>query len=584
MDNIFFLVMRRMRAPLLVLIGTYTLAISGLVLIPGQDAAGRPAAMGFFHAFYVIAYTGTTIGFGELPNAFTDAQRLWVSFCIFATVGVWIYAAGTLIALLQDPTLQRAIAERRFRRRVRRLREPFHLICGCGETGGALLRALTDRHLHAVVIDVDPERISLLSLENQREYVPALCGDARRPSNLEAAGLSHPLCQGVVALTNVNEANLKIAIASKLQRPKLEVVCRADSHDVEANMASFGTDHIYDPFDTFALYMAIAIQAPCLTLLWEWLTGLSGESLKEPIYPPAKGHWVICGYGRLGKAMYRYLKDQGLDLTVIEATPEKTGTPGGGVVTGRGTEAETLEQAAIHRSVGLVAGTDNDADNLSIIMTARHLNPELFVVGRMNHTDNRVLFDQVGAQVVMHPSTIVAHRIRVLLTLPLLYEFSMYGRFQEDGWSCELVSRIAALVHDSVPHVWQVEVNAREASAICEAEGRGAYLTLDTLLRDPRGRGAHLPAIALMMEHQEQRLMLPGPEVKVRKGDQILFCGRHEAQDRMNWTLQDLPTLRYLVTGQDVPEGWFWRWMDRLHKRPPARGECGNRVERGPRG
>ncbi len=352
MDHIVFLIMRRMRAPLLVLIASYTVAITGLVLIPSQDAAGNPAPLSFFHAFYIVAYTSTTIGFGELPFAFTDAQRLWMSVVIFFTVGVWIYAVGTLIGLLQDVTLKRALAEGRFRRRVQRLGDPFYLVCGFGQTGGALVRALTDRHQHAVVVDIDPERISLLALENQREYVPALCGDARRPSNLDAAGLKHPLCQGVVALTNVNETNLKIAIAAKLLHPDIQVICRSDSHEVEANMRSFGTDHVYDPFDTFALYMATAIEAPCTTLLSDWLTGLTGEALKEPIYPPGKGTWVICGYGRFGKAIYRHLKEEGLALRVIEAEPHHTGIPKEGVVQGRGTEAPTLQEAEIERAVG----------------------------------------------------------------------------------------------------------------------------------------------------------------------------------------------------------------------------------------
>ena len=571
MDNIVFLIMRRMRTPLIALIGSYTLAIAGLVLIPGQDADGNPASMGFFHAFYVVAYTSTTIGFGELPQPFTDAQRLWMSLVIFVTVGVWIYAAGTLIALLQDAALRRALRERRFGARVGRLREPFYLVCGFGQTGGALVRALTERHQHAVVIDIDSERISLLALENQREYVPALCGDARRPSNLEVAGLKHPLCQGVVALTNVNETNLKIAIAAKLMHPRIKVICRADSHEVEANMASFGTDHIYDPFDTFALYLGTAIEAPCLTLLADWLTGLSGEALKEPIYPPAKGRWVICGYGRFGKAIYRHLNQQGLNLMVVEAEPHRTGVPKGGLVEGRGTEAPALEQAAIDRSVGLVAGTDNDADNLSIIMTALTLNPELFVVARMNHLDNRELFDRVGAHVVMHPSTIVAHRIRVRLGLPLLSEFLTYVHYRDDAWACELVSRIAALVHDSVPHVWQIEINERQAAALCEAERRGSCVTLDTLLHDPRDRAAYLPIIPLLVEHQDARQVVPDTGRRLRKGDQVLFCGREEARYRMDWTLQDPRTLRYVHTGDESHEGWFWRWAARLRRRrlPP---------------
>lgn len=558
-----------MRTPLLALIGSYTLSIAGLALLPGQDADGNPATLGLFHAFYVVAYTGTTIGFGELPYPFTDAQRLWMSLCIFLTVGVWVYAVGTLITLLQDSALQRALAEGRFRRRVKRLGDPFYLVCGYGQTGGALVRALTERHQHAVVIDCDPGRISLLALDSLREYVPALCGDARRPANLVAAGLQHPLCQGVVALTNVNETNLETAIAAKLLRPKVQVICRADSHDVEANMASFGTDHIYDPFDTFALNLAIAIESPCLGLLVDWLTGLSGESLGEPFPPPSKGRWVICGYGRFGKAMYRYLTDQGLPVTVIEADPQRTGIPEEGVVLGRGTEAVTLEEAGIQGAVGLVAGTDDDANNLSILMTARTLNPALFLVARENRGDNHELFVRAGAHVVMHPSTIVAHRIRIRLGLPLLSEFLTYARYYDNAWACELISRIAALVQESAPHVWQVEVEGPGARALREAGARGLPVTLEALLRDPRHRDRCLPAIALLLEHQGQRLVLPEPGTRLRKGDRVLFCGGDEAHRLMARSLQDLHQLRYVATGEDAPEAWIWRWAGRL-RRPYA--------------
>ncbi len=191
MEHVIFLIFRRMRAPLLALIATYTVAVLGLVLIPGQDADGNPWTMDFFHAFYVVSYTATTIGFGEIPYEFTDAQRAWVIFSIYATVVVWFYSLGTLIALLQDKTFQRAMTELRFARRVRHRREPFYLVCGYGETGGALVRALTDRNQHAVTIDINQDRINLLKLENLREYVPALCADARRPEHLVEAGLKH---------------------------------------------------------------------------------------------------------------------------------------------------------------------------------------------------------------------------------------------------------------------------------------------------------------------------------------------------------------------------------------------------------
>jgi voltage-gated potassium channel len=570
MDSIVYLIMRRMRTPLLALIVTYGVAMAGLVLIPAQDATGAPTSFSFFHAFYFVSYMSTTIGFGELPNAFTDAQRLWVSFTVFATVAVWVYAIGTLIALLQDATFQRAIQEQRFRRRVRRLRDPFYLICGYGQTGNALVRSLTDRHQHAVVIDIDPNRINLLKLDNQREYVPSLCADARHPASLEAAGLQHPLCKGVVALTNVNEANLKIAIAAKLMHPAITVICRSDSHETEANMASFGTDHIYDPFDTFALDMAIAIQAPCLALLSNWLSGFEGEPLDDPIYPPTKGRWVLCGYGRFGKAMYRHLGDQGLVVTVIEALPHMTGMPKEGVVHGRGTEASTLEQAGIQDAVGLVAGTDNDADNLSIIMTALELNRSLFVVARQNNAHNQVLFNRVGAQVVMVPSSTIADRIRVRLGTPLLSEFTTYARYREDGWACALVSRIAAVVDDQVPHVWEIPVDEVEAPALCRADRQGVVLTVAHLLRDPRDRDLALPAILLMLRHGDSRELLPDSDERIRVGDRLLLCGRVEASRSMAWTIRNINVLDYVLKGNAAPGGLIWRWLARRRSRVGA--------------
>ncbi|MGB5736872.1 MAG: NAD-binding protein, partial [Thiohalocapsa sp.] len=426
------------------------------------------------------------------------------------------------------------------------------------------------------VLDNNPERVNLLKLENLREFVPTLRADVARPDNLLLAGLRNPKCAGVLALTSSNEVNLKVSLAAKLMQPDATVICRADSHDVEANMASFGTDHIYDPFDIFALYLATALQAPCLTLLYDWLGGMHGSALTEPIYPPTQGLWIICGFGRFGKALYEHLVDQGLELLVIEARPERTGKPPSPWIKGRGTEAETLEQADIHRAVGLVAGTDNDVNNLSIIMTALHLNPRLFTVLRENHLMNRELFDAVGADIRMHPSSIVANRIRVLLSTPLLTEFSNYARYEDDGWACQLVSRIAALVHDRVPEVWEVRIDAEDAYALVQSRRQGAAPTLGDLLRDARDRGRQLPAIALMRRRENGRTLLPSPEERLRDGDRLLFCGPSGAHSSMLWTLQNVHALNYVLYGSSPPRGLVWCWLMRLldaHRRRAGKGQ-----------
>ena len=350
MNNIVFLIMRRMRLPLLVLVVVYAVSVLGMTLIPGRDAAGQLWYMDIFHAFYLVSYMSTTIGFGEIPYEFTDAQRLWVTITLYLGVIGWLYAIGTIISLLQDKLFQRAITERLFARRVRRMREPFYLVCGYGETGQTLVRSFTERGQHVVVLDWNDTKISQIQLQNLPDYVPALAADARVPLHLQEAGLPHPACAGVVAVTDDNETNLKIAITSKLLHPDIRVIARADQREVESNMASFGTNSIVDPFDTFSRHLGKALRTPCLYLLGRWLGGDEGADLEEPLYPPREGLWLVCGYGRFGKAVVERLQKEGMRIVVLEARPDLTGEPPPGYVVGRGTEADTLIEARIQEA------------------------------------------------------------------------------------------------------------------------------------------------------------------------------------------------------------------------------------------
>src|SRR3569832_546486 len=165
MHNTLFLILRRMRAPLVFLILSYAISLLGMTLIPGVDAAGRPAPpMDFFHAFYVVSYTATTIGFGEVPGTFSDAQRAWTIVVIYLTVIAWLYSIGFIQNLLQNPTQLRATKGNQKATRIKRLRQPFYLIAGCGETGSLLMHALDSRNQQAVVLDIDPDRIGALEL------------------------------------------------------------------------------------------------------------------------------------------------------------------------------------------------------------------------------------------------------------------------------------------------------------------------------------------------------------------------------------------------------------------------------------
>ena len=92
MNSIFFQVLRRMRAPLIFVIFSHAVAVLGLTLIPSVDTSGQPAPpLDFFHAFYFISYTATTIGYTEPASGFSDAQRLWVTACIYLLVVSWSF-------------------------------------------------------------------------------------------------------------------------------------------------------------------------------------------------------------------------------------------------------------------------------------------------------------------------------------------------------------------------------------------------------------------------------------------------------------------------------------------------------------
>ena len=102
LDRVANIVLRFMRKPLLVLVSVYAISILGMVLMPGQDAAGNPQRMSFFHAFYFMTYTATTTGFGELPVEFTNAQRMWAIVSLYMSVIAWFYANGSIIGLIQN--------------------------------------------------------------------------------------------------------------------------------------------------------------------------------------------------------------------------------------------------------------------------------------------------------------------------------------------------------------------------------------------------------------------------------------------------------------------------------------------------
>lgn len=572
-NNALFLALRRVRIPLLALIVAYAISIVGLVLMPGIEVDGSPHRLDFFHAFYIISYTATTIGFGEIPHAFSDAQRFWVTFSAYLCVFSWLYAIGAVIALFQDPAFRQVINNDRFERGVRRINQRFYIVCGYGDTGSLVVRAMVQHGICAVVLDTDQDRINELSLENLPIYVPSLCTDASQPNNLLKAGLKHPHCAGVVVLTSHDQVNLKIAITSKLLNKNLKAICRAGSHDTEANMESFGTDAVINPFDTFADRLALALHSPDMYLIYEWLTEMPGMPLPLRINPP-RGTWILCGYGRFGKAVRRHLEYEGVQTVIVERELELTGAPKDAVL-GRGTEAVTLREAHIEQAVGIVAGTNDDANNLSIIMTAHELNQNLFLVARQTDSNNSEIFNAAGLDLTMQRSRAIAQRILALIRTPLLTDFLRLARHQNNEWAKRLLEHLWPLVGNVTPDLWVVEISESGAPAVVEALQEKRTIKLAHLLADPRDRDERLACLPLLLVRAGEENLLPEDRLPLSQGDLVLICGRRGMVGRMGWTLRNRNALRYTECGATEPEGYVWRWVSGRGHASPARRPSG---------
>jgi voltage-gated potassium channel len=566
-----FLILRRMRAPLIVLITIFAVSVLGLTLVPGQDAAGAPTRMSFFDAFYFMSYTASTIGFGELPDPFTPAQRLWVTAAIYLTVIGWAYAIGSLLALLQDRGFRQALALQHFTRKVKRLREPFFMIVGNGRTGELLCRSFDALGRRVVVIDIADDRIDALELGSYHADVPGLVADGRDPGHLGVAGLRNPQCEAVLALTNDDEANLAVAMTAALLRPDLPVIARSASSGTAERMRAFGSPTVVDPFDRFGDHLGIAMRSPASYQLMTWLESGPGAELPSRGRPPGAGRWVVCGYGRLGREVTADLRAEGLEVTVIElGDPAPAPDEDVAAVTGSGVDPEVLDRAGVTDAVGFVAGTDNDTSNLSMVADARRLNPSIFVAARQNRSASAPLFAAMEVDSLLVPAEVVAHEVFAQLSTPLLWRFLQQVPRQGDRWAAELLERTTARCGRRLATLWKIRLHRGEAPALT-AWLESGEARLGDVLRDPERREERLAVVALMVLRRhadggEECVMGPGEDFVLAPDDEVLLLGRAAARRGLDVTMQVEAAREYVQTGRRVPSGWIWRRLTRTER------------------
>lgn len=560
-----------MRGPILLLITIYSICMIGMVLVPGlPDENGNPTYMSFFHAYYFLAYTATTTGFGELPTEFSNAQRLWALISLYISVLAWLYAVGKIITLVQNPFFLESINEARFARVVRKIREPFYLVCGFGDTGSLLLRGFSDSYVTATVLDKDPERIKALNLRDYTIKMPGLCADASVPRYLLDAGIEHSNCVGVIALTNEEDVNLKVAVSARLLRPDMTIICRSLTKSNEEEMLAVGGDiHVVDAFRAFANYMSMIVYSPTMHTLSEWLSRARGVMLDRSFCPP-HGTWILCGFGRMGRVVNDELMKNGIPTMVIEPDMMQAADAQGNLVLGRA-NAETMREAGIESAIGVLAGTNDDTYNLNILHGAKRLNPNIFTVVRQNHHRNEVLFRKANIDFIMHPTMVTARLVLFIITAPLMKVFFAHLRemFATDHNSlADVIARLHTEVGGTQPIARSITISSEETPAITRLTSRGIQVTLGDICKNPTDRLQNLRVVPLVLQRGDEMVNLPTTDYVLQPGDYVLFCMNSESENLFESNLFNEYTLIYLMTGEDVPRSTFFRWLHKKRGQP----------------
>ncbi len=549
-----FLVLRRLRTPLISLIVIFSISVVGLSLIPGVDPEGRTARISLFESFYFMSYTATTIGFGELPWPFTAAQRMWVTISIYLSVIGWAYAIGSMLSLLQDRSFRQAVAFRRFEGKVARLREPFLLIAGFGRAGELLATSFDRLGQQIVVLDSSSDRIEALDLGSYHADIPGLAADAGNPIHLRAAGLGHPHLAGVLALTNDDETNLAVTMAAALIRPDVPIITRTISATIAERIRAFPTPAVVNPFDRFGEHLRLALNAPASYQLLVWLEAGPGALLPERGDPPTHGRWVMCGYGRFGREVTADLRAAGIEVTIIDPV----GDSRRGVIVGDASDPDVLMKADLENAVGLVAGTDNDTTNLSMLATARRFNPELFLAARQNRPNSAALFEAMKLDAVLVPSEVVAHEVYAQISTPLLWRFIQDMPARGDAWAADLIAQLRQDCGRSLPALWKISLNREQAPALTTAVSVGS-VTLGDVMRSPEDRSRPLRIVPLLLRRGENATLRPDADTVLEPDDQLLFAGESSQRRELESTMIVDSTAAYVLFDRHIPASWVWR-------------------------
>ncbi len=170
----------------------------------------------------------------------------------------------------------------------------------------------------------------------------------------------------------------------------------------------------------------IAIGAMTQTIIEREFGEAIGKRRNKRMIDNLKDHYIICGYGRVGRGAATELQRAGVPFVVVDISPERAEMAmlsGMLAVAADSTRDEVLRQVGIDRARGLVAALATDADNLFVLLSAKGLNPRIYVAARAAEEGAEAKMRRAGADAVFAPYSITGHRLAQSMLRPHVVQF-----------------------------------------------------------------------------------------------------------------------------------------------------------------
>lgn len=547
-----FIILQRMRRPFIVIIVTYTIAIIGLLVIGGVDNQGNPYQMSIFDAFYFVSYTATTIGFGETPYTFTYSQRLWVSFSIYLTVLGWFYGIGTLVSLLQDKLFRREIERTKFRHQIKSMKDKFIIVLGYNQITNEIINRALKIGLRTVVIEKDETKANDLILENYTPTVPILVADAFTPRALEEAGIKKYNCKGLVSIFENDSLNLRIALTSKLLNSNVRLAIKSTTTNHSENLRDLEVEIIANPFSIISSEIEMAIMAPNLLKLEKWIYRIDTLNANLPSFP--QGKYIVCGYGRMGQHIYDILRSDKIEAEFIELNKSKVGSfPKDAkkhITFGNADDKEILTSVGIEDAVAIISATNDDTTNLSILATAKKLNPKIMTIARENEMEDFSIFENAKIDHIFMPSRILINKTTNALISPLSDKFIRLMCKKDDSWGAKLVKKLLQTINES-PKLYELKIDDNKAPEVFKVLKQNKEVKLEIFNRSLYNRELKNNLIPLLIHRKGDYQILPELDLPLQEDDEILFACDENARDEIENIAQNVYEFYYAYTGEE---------------------------------